>query len=128
MRILFLDDSKERQRSFMMANIGHVIVQAWTAREAIAALESGERFDLASLDHDLDWQATAGLTPLEETGHVVARYIAAMPRDKRPRMVRVHSHNTVAGPAMLRTLLEAAVPAYGEPFKPQLSGAWIRRK
>lgn len=116
MRILFLDDNENRHRSFLAQNIGHVVVPVYKARHAINALEMYEPFDVASLDHDLDWQATAGLEPLEETGLTVARHIASMPPERRPKMVIVHSFNPVGAQAMYDVLAEAGVNVARGPY------------
>lgn len=104
MRILFLDDNHDRHHAFRSLSIGHVVDHAYTARQAIDFLREN-RYDLVSLDHDLDWQATAGLTPLEETGYVVADFIAAM--ESAPTVVNVHSLNPVGAARMMDTLQSA---------------------
>ncbi len=116
MRILFLDDNEIRHRAFRRVSIGHVVDHVYTAAEAIARLDRADVYDLVYLDHDLDWQATAGLTPLEETGQHVAEHIVGMPRARRPRAVRVHSFNPVGGPRMIAILRSAGIPAVAASF------------
>jgi hypothetical protein len=53
LRVLFLDDSHERQRQFAMRRAGWVLVQAYTYGEAIKALAENPPFDEDHLDHDL---------------------------------------------------------------------------
>lgn len=104
MRILVLDDEPARHALFAAVWKGREIVQAWTADEAERALD-GERFDLVTLDHDLG-PASRG------DGLRVARYIAQMPREKRPPHVVVHSANPVGAEAMVDTLRRAGVDAH----------------
>lgn len=115
MRILFLDDSEPRHHSYRSWTIGHVVEHVHTVRQALAAL-AGERFDLASLDHDLCEQSSIGMTPTEPTGMEVARAIVAMPRDRRPRAVCVHSLNPAAAPRMVDELAGHVFRLYRSPF------------
>ncbi len=126
MRILFLDDDWDRHSHFTMQNLGADIVHANTVGIAIEAL-GGRRFDEAWLDHDLElqlapvtrWFDRAQVyTPPRlwpewkyECGLDVARHIARMPVDRRPRHVDVHSVNTVGASNMMRALELAKVPA-----------------
>lgn len=115
MKILFLDDNEERHRIFMRSNIGHVVYPVWTADEAIAVLSSrvgfdDGPFDVASLDHDLSFEAQSGMRPQgEKTGLDVARFIASMPPDLRPLRVIVHSFNPAGAAAMIDVLRDAGV-------------------
>lgn len=116
MRILFLDDNKERHRRFLMNRIGQNIVQAWTCEEACRLL-SATVFDIAYLDHDLSELAAAG-TPAanERTGTHVAEFIAAMPPEKRPGRVVVHSFNDYGRKRMAAILRDAGVAVTIQPF------------
>lgn len=121
MKILFLDDDKERHARFLRNNIGHVIVQAWDYEEACAKLTEHDRFDQAHLDHDLSYeQQTAyveGLTPpREKTGTDVAEFIAAMPEDKRPRLCVLHSFNDAGWRRMARILTDVGIDCIRRPF------------
>lgn len=113
MRILFLDDNAERHRKFLQEHIGCDVVQAWTAKEAIAALAAaalvGREWDLVSLDHDLsdDQQlacvrgediAKAG----EGTGYDVALWMEEHP--VKVRHVVVHSFNPTGAERMAKAL------------------------
>lgn len=120
MRILFLDDDEERQRRFLHANIGHVVVQARTAAEAIAALEREEQFDAASLDHDLDPYATMGQTPRDPTGQAVVDAMVSRPRlrAKLPTEIVLHSFNRDGARRMAMTLRSYGVRAFIRPFRP----------
>lgn len=116
MKILFLDDDKERHRRFKMNRIGADITQAWTCEEACRLLD-GAVFDVAHLDHDLSDAAASGHPgPDEKTGTHVAEYIAAMAPEKRPRAVVVHSFNQYGRNRMAAILRAAGVPVHVRPF------------
>lgn len=96
---LWLDDLRDP------AKHGHI---GWTwvttADEAIALLATGNVVQ-ASLDHDLDIQATLGNTPTEKTGYDVVCWMEA--HDVYPRDgVRVHSLNP-SGKARMNAALHA---------------------
>jgi CheY-like chemotaxis protein len=105
MRILFLDDDELRHRLIAEQLIGHDATATRTVAETAKALE-GAPFDLACLDHDL-----GGLQMVdseeEETGHTVAKLIAAMPPERRPRQIIVHSFNSVGAGRMVQVLKAA---------------------
>lgn len=107
MRFLVLDDEQYRHDEFERRFRGHDVVHARTVAEAIGAL-SGERFDQVCLDHDLGDD--------HGTGQDVADHIAAMPRDRSPRTVVVHSFNPPGARRMLATLKETGIPAWYRPF------------
>lgn len=92
MRILVLDDAGVRHEFFRgwLRPMGHALVEALTAADAIAALDTISTFDVAFLDHDL------GAGP---DGKVVVSHIIAMPRERQPRLVVVHSANEEHAPA-----------------------------
>jgi len=97
-RILFLDDMEHRHTEFVKATLGHghVIVQVWSAKEAIQKLED-ERFDQVFLDHDLsedDIMVKVGAPSKVRTGMDVVDHIMKM--ETPPPDVIVHSCN---GPA-----------------------------
>ena len=117
MRILFLDDDKQRHASYRLISIGDEVDHAWSAEEAIRMLDSGERYDYATLDHDLDEYAQMGQTPRDPTGQAVALHIASMPLEKRPKRVNVHSFNPVGAKRMVETLHEAGVRVSRQIFR-----------
>lgn len=130
MRVLFLDDDRERHRAFKANAIGHDLVQAWSYEEALAAL-AGERFDQVFLDHDLSDQAAMGQPrPGERTGLDVAILVATLPDEKRPHLVIIHSYNPDGARRMHRVLADAGMRnVYREPFNanrtcPQAEGRW----
>lgn len=114
MRVLFLDDDAERHtacaRDYRDLDVTHV----WTAAGAVAALEMGEPFDVACLDHDLGGQHFA--TSDEGSGYAVAAHIARMEPGRRPREVVVHSWNPEGAARMVATLIEAGVRVARIPF------------
>lgn len=117
MRVLFLDDDRERHRIFRQNAIGHDLVQAWSYEDALAAL-AGERFDQVFLDHDLSDQAAMGTPgPGEKTGLDAAVLLAALPDDRRPQLVVIHSYNPAGAQRMAFVLGEAGYRrVHREPF------------
>jgi CheY-like chemotaxis protein len=87
MRILVVDDSKERQKIFTRGLIGNEqVIQAFNYDQAIEALNTNI-FDLIFLDHDLDEEAAS------KSGMEVARYMVEMEEDRRPKKAIIHSLN-----------------------------------
>lgn len=105
MRILFLEDDENRIRKARQGFVGHRLVVAVTAEEAVAELNS-QQFDLASLDHDLGGTVMAESD--ENSGHAVAKHIAAM---SAPPPVIVHSFNPV-GAGLMMNCLSGATPCF----------------
>jgi|SRR5580692_7551499 hypothetical protein len=119
MRILFLDDMEERYRAWWDTNhLGNDIVWAKTAEEAIAALapDDHHRFDLVTLDHDLADEHYQKQHAGEDTGQEVAKFIVAMPLERRPKRVKIHSWNRDGALAMKAILHEAGIDAPWVPF------------
>jgi CheY-like chemotaxis protein len=119
-RILFLDDDETRHDVFRAHSRGHYVLHCYTAADAIKALTLEPRFDVASLDHDLelshyvrfnDAPATATGTGLE-----VAVYIGTMPVAARPERVIVHSWNPEGAERMATFLESSFVPVVCAPF------------
>jgi len=54
LKILFLDDSEERYKSFKKNNLNYFINWVTTSKEAIEKLKSQD-WDFVFLDHDLDY-------------------------------------------------------------------------
>ena len=104
-RILVLDDDF-RRHDWFDANIeGHDAV--WSAKEARTALQDNPRYDLVFLDHDLAEDYSVVPAVWGEDGRTVARFIAAMPVDKRPGMAHIHSSNW-GGASEMEAILTAA--------------------
>lgn len=110
MRILFLDDDQWRHDLALEANRGHDVTYVWTAAEAEEAM-AAERFDLASLDHDLGEE-------VDNDGMHAARWLADHPR-WAPRMVVIHSWNPVAAAGMVEEIAKVAATRR-VPFGPEL--------
>jgi Response regulator receiver domain. len=91
MRILVLDDSKERLQAFQRKLIGHNVVTIMTASEAIQELENSF-FDYVFLDHDLSDQQMVPSGP--GTGYEVAQWLAEHV-EKQPLNIVIHSFNPV---------------------------------
>ncbi len=94
MRVLFLDDEKERHHHFrehVARDAGMVVTHVWSMAEFGRALHE-PRFELIMLDHDL------------EDGVHAARMLVALPPIKHPDLVIIHSHD-IAGGKIIRTLL-----------------------
>jgi CheY-like chemotaxis protein len=120
MRIFILEDDHERIKTFRRKLIGHEIVVAETAQEAINALGThkdamtrASRFDLIFLDHDLGGEqmvSTAG----RNTGSEVVRWMVTE-MGKCPSVI-VHSLNTPAALEMQNKLCEIGVDCHRIPF------------
>ena len=104
-KVLVLDDEPGRHKLFAEIFRDAEITQAWNQFEAECALSPRcvDVFDVATLDHDLGMNAGDGLA--------VARFIVAMPGERRPRQVLVHSSNPVGAKVMLETLKRAGINA-----------------
>lgn len=106
MRLLFLDDDYTRHARFKHNHRGDDIVAVWDYPQLVAALdEQTAPFDVAYLDHDLD--LTRQLDGREYTGTDAAAYIAAMPAERRPRKIVIHSWNDPGRQRMRATLIDA---------------------
>ena len=101
MKILVLDDDINRLKMFRQKFIGNDLKTVVDAQSAIALLKN-ERFDLVSLDHDLDGKQYVPSGP--GTGYEVAEWLSKHP-DRNPKQVVLHSLN---GPA--RERMNAILP------------------
>jgi hypothetical protein len=129
-RAMCLDDMNERHELFeLAANKAWHSYHTYTARsadEAVAWLESEERLDFVTLDHDLGEAAYSGYAMASEpTGLKVAEYIAHMPEEKRPLEVNIHSWNPAGRQAMGRVLRDAGIMATGFLLKPN-GASWVK--
>jgi CheY-like chemotaxis protein len=104
-RILVLDDDARRHQWFDAHLTGHDSVRS--AEEARRALQDNPRYDLVFLDHDLAEDYAVVPAVWGEDGRTVARFIAAMPEDRRPAMAHIHSSNWGAAIEM-ESILDAA--------------------
>lgn len=113
MRILILeDDVKERMPIFRKKLIGHEIVHAETANEAILAMQD-TAFDLIFLDHDLGGEQMVA-TSNKNTGSEVVRWMRTYLLNYCP--VIVHSYNVGAAIKMRDDLQDLGMDAYYIPF------------
>lgn len=108
MKILFLDDSKERHAQFQRNHGNDEIVTAWNYAEACAALLA-RVFDVVYLDHDLE-------DPQGKTGEDVAKFLVALPREQHPQLAVIHSFNAHGRYRMDAVLREAGVRVRIEQF------------
>lgn len=125
MRILVLDDDKERHQAFARNFDGHDVVHVETYDSALAALLKQPRFDVVYLDHDLnDFEAQSYAPgdsmyegPRELDGQDVAVFMAReLPESKHPELVVVHSWNPSGADAMVSTLRRANFSVRRESF------------
>ena len=97
-KILFLDDDKERHELFDAAHDKETfeITHVWNLGQLIEWL-SKDKFDMFYLDHDLNdftGPPTYGGRASEITGTDVAKWLAQnLPEDKRPDRIIIHSWN-----------------------------------
>ncbi len=122
-RLLFLDDDEARHARFRGMTIGLVVDHVRSVSEALHALRNHDAYDVAFFDHDLDWKATAGLTPLSPTGTDLARELKFIPPNRIPRRVVIHSLNPVGSMAMLDLIEKLRIPVKRIPFGNRLLDA-----
>jgi CheY-like chemotaxis protein len=110
MRILILDNDRERHRCFARKLINDTVVHVFSSKEAIVQLEQSAPFDAVFLDHDL---GDAGELEASGpgTGYEVAKWLAEHP-DACPPAVVLHTFNPV-GAQNMQALLPRAVKAPG---------------
>jgi CheY-like chemotaxis protein len=112
MRILVLDDARERLGQFRANLIGHEVTTVETASDCIKALKQN-LFTTAFLDHDLGGKTFVASG--KGTGYEVAVWLSQHP-DRCPKRVVIHSFNPVGAQNMKRVLLQAIIAP----------GAWTR--
>lgn len=121
MKILFLDDDETRHQTFRRKSIGHDVTYVYCVKDAIRALDSN-RFDVASLDHDLGGKQLVTSDGVEPTGYLVAKHIATM-SGFRPKEVIIHSYNQVGARNMKNVLDPIYRRVHMAPF-----GTWFPNK
>lgn len=127
MRILFLDDNAERHVRFRHNSIGMDVVHVYSHEEAVQAL-AGDRFDQIFLDHDLSVAAACGVAPADEkTGYDTALAVAALPPDRLPDLVVIHSWND-PGSARMLTVLQEVVHTITRPFSAKTAPFRLSRR
>ena len=113
MKVFILDDSKERLQTFKSKLIGHVVVTAMTASEAISILEQEPPFTNIFLDHDLGDRVMVPSGP--GTGYEVAQWLAQHPEKTDSCDIIIHSFNPDGAKNMASLLPIARV----------IPGAWL---
>jgi CheY-like chemotaxis protein len=105
MKILVLDDSKERLEIFKKKLSQHSLDCCETSKEAIKLLEANH-YDSCCLDHDLG--GTQNQTSGENTGYEVAEWLSNNP-EKQPAQIIIHSYNPAGAQNMKKLLPKAEV-------------------
>lgn len=101
MKILFLDDDSQRHARFRARSIGKVIHHVSTYEDAVVFLVQKGPYDEVWLDHDLSEEAAAGQPkPGEKNGMDVVNFILALPMERQPQVVIIHSLNYVEATKM----------------------------
>lgn len=117
MRIFILeDDTQERTPVFRAKLIGHELVFAETAGEAIKILETQE-FDLIFLDHDLGGKTFVPACEAN-TGSEVVRFMGTLyygPGHQWPTTI-IHSLNTAEAMVMEQSLRNMEVDVHRIPW------------
>lgn len=123
LRILFLDDSMERQRAMATSaaevgcelQIPILVERALTAAAAISLLQSTS-YDLVSLDHDLGDEVFVN-SEREDTGAGVARWVRDHLGLIKPQgWWMIHSLNMAGVDVMRQTLADVGIESYTAPF------------
>lgn len=95
--------------------MGEDLTQARTVENCIAAIENNPKYDLISLDHDLDGRHY--VEAVEGTGTEVVQWMATkMPKEKMPDCVWLHSYFAAGAQRMYDILVAAGIPARKRPF------------
>jgi len=105
MDILILDDEDVRHSEFAKRFREHNVFHTKDPWEAVCWMKE-RKFDLVSLDHDLNWFE---FTPYKQeiTGTEVARAMLALPGENRPGEIHIHSWNPDGARRMFLILKEA---------------------
>ncbi len=108
MKILFLDDDQTRHDTFTTAHSADEIWHAYDHPQFLKQINSVDRFDVISFDHDLG---------LGASGYdCVMELLTAMPSYRWPKEAWVHSWNPVGAERMMRALTNAGIPAVRTSF------------
>jgi CheY-like chemotaxis protein len=91
MKILILDDDKQRLKHFRQEMIGHEVVCVETPSEAIDALLTQKLFDVVSLDHDLYGKVYQPSD--EKSGFAVCQFLRLFAETAIPNLIICHSYN-----------------------------------
>lgn len=111
--VLFLDDNKNRHKTFIHNNLELIRTHVYTADDCIRELAnnigSKTPFDVIFLDHDLDMTTNNELNDNEKDG----RYVATKMTEKsfceayKDTIVVIHSLNSRGATIMQKTLQDA---------------------
>ena len=112
MKVLFLDDNKERTKEFSK-NVPHAITVS-TAEECVDKLKK-DKFDVCSLDHDLGGEEFVD-SGREDCGMEVVRWI--MQNEPVIELIVVHSWNIPAAKRMTENLRDSGYSVSTSPFTP----------
>jgi hypothetical protein len=122
MKILVLDDSKERHLEFDRRYSGHKVKHVYRYQDCIDQLIRGG-WDLVHLDHDLgDEVENADITvdgwgrERLLTGLDVVRWLCGSFDNMIPAKIVVHSTNPAGGTAMCQELRAHGIPVVYDPF------------
>jgi hypothetical protein len=135
-RILILDDDQTRHDAFKARLTKHygsdgvVLVQHISFEKFNNCLTEMEKFDIIYLDHDLGDHTSENIVrgsgiygrDLSFNGQDAALCVAALPKDKHPDKVIVHSWNPPGARMMVNILREAGISVAYEPFSPPQEG------
>lgn len=113
MNILFLDDNKQRRKSFKSKVPAAQMVETAKACISKLAKDENEVWNFLFLDHDLGGEEYVS-SDREDTGMEVVRWIQE--NEPQIRNIIVHSHNGPAGMEMVRKLQDAQYTAMYVPF------------
>ena len=118
LKVLILDDDERRHGRFRKILVDASRTHVYTARQAIAALESNPRYDLVCLDHDLDVIPNSyNRSDSPGDGTDVANYIRDRLGSRRfPRNILIHSVNKPAAARMASNLRPTGIPVKLNPF------------
>lgn len=119
-RILVLDDSLARHEVFKKRLAGHDVTHVTTANDAIQALNTQPRYDMAFLDHSLG-EAEGPLNPgVAErdlpTGMRVVDHLCQMAPSARPPAAIIHSHDYHPAREMYARLSQVGMDTQIQPF------------
>jgi CheY-like chemotaxis protein len=103
MRILIVEDQKERITCFNFQLVGHVVESVDKPKDAIALLAEKE-WDCLFLDHDLEgpWICPSG----PGTGYEVACWLEAHPA-RQPKVIITHTFNVKGAEKICQALPNA---------------------
>jgi len=113
MRFFILEDDHRRIKTFRSKLIGHELVIAENAQDAIRILSDDQAFDVIFLDHDLGGEQMVSSDD-KNTGSEVARWMKSYLKQYCP--VIIHSLNPDGAKYMRHALEDVAMEVYYIPF------------